>query len=378
MPLRIVIDARRIRDFGIGTYTRNLVRSLARIDHFNQYNLIARPEDLDAFPPLGSNFELAAFPAPAGPLGPVASRLFLARFSAHLYHLPYNVVPSWMPGPYVVTVHDVSNLLYGQQEGLLQSWRIYRANRGLRRAAQVVAVSAATQRDIINLLGIPQNRIRLIYSAPDPLFTGPRASAIERAHMLERYQIQYPFLLYAGTIRPYKNIPRLIEAFAALRGELEQDSAYHDLRLIIIGDEVSRHPDVRRTVIRNRLENFVRFLGFVPIETLRLFYQAALAFVFPSLYEGFGLPPLEAMASGTPVITSAVSSLPEAAGDAAMLVNPENVFDIARGMREVLFDNRLRATLIEKGLRRAATFQWDRTAEQTLEVYQRASNPNRA
>jgi glycosyltransferase involved in cell wall biosynthesis len=116
----------------------------------------------------------------------------------------------------------------------------------------------------------------------------------------------------------------------------------------------------------------VRFLGFVPFDTLRVFLPTAAAFVFPSLYEGFGLPPLEAMASGTPVVTSNVSSLPEVVGDAAMLVNPENVFDIARGIREVLLDDELRAGLIRRGREQAARFSWERTARQVLEIYQEA------
>src|SRR5205814_2895824 len=128
---------------------------------------------------------------------------------------------------------------------------------------------------------------------------------------------------------------------AVVRGEVQNHPLYKDLRLIIIGDEISKYPRVRRAVIQSRVEHAVRFLGFVPIDTLRVFYQAAAAFVFPSLYEGFGLPPLEAMACGAPVVTSNVTSLPEAVGDAAAIVNPENVFDIARGIREVLLDQDL-------------------------------------
>jgi len=160
-----------------------------------------------------------------------------------------------------------------------------------------------------------------------------------------------------------------VEAFAVLRGDLEKHPVYKDLRLIIIGDEISKYPSVRRAVIKTRVENVVRFLGFVPFETLRVFFEAASVFVFPSLYEGFGLPPLEAMASGTPVVTSNVSSLPEVAGDAAVMVNPENVFDIARGMREALLDEELRAELIRKGYEQARRFSWSQTARQVLEIY---------
>ena len=168
---------------------------------------------------------------------------------------------------------------------------------------------------------------------------------------------------------PIKISLRLIEAFAVARGELESHPVYKDLRLIIIGDEISRNPEVRRAVVQTRTQQVVRFLGFVPFETLKEFYSAASAFAFPSLYEGFGLPPLEAMATGIPVITSSVSSLPEVVGNAAMIVNPENVFDIARGIREVLIDEGLRNELIRSGFAQVRQFSWRRTAEQTLDVY---------
>jgi glycosyltransferase involved in cell wall biosynthesis len=190
---------------------------------------------------------------------------------------------------------------------------------------------------------------------------------------MERYQINYPFLLYTGNIRRHKNVPRLVEAFAVVRDQLASHPVYKDLRLVIIGDTISEHPAVRQAVIKSRVENVVRFLGFVPFDTLRCFYESAAAFVFPSRYEGFGLPPLEAMACGTPVVTSNVSSLPEVVGDAAVLVNPENVFDIARGIRDVLLDEELRARLIRRGREQAARFSWSWTARQVLEIYKQAA-----
>jgi glycosyltransferase involved in cell wall biosynthesis len=289
-----------------------------------------------------------------------------------------------MPKPYVVTIHDIANLLFDQESGFKMNLRRYLFRRGLLRAARVMAVSAATRRDVVNTLGVPSERVRLVYSAPAPEFfhrgramdaraAGPRTEERERLRILERYQIQYPFLLYAGNIRPQKNIPRLVEAFAVVRNELANHAKYADLRLIIIGDQIARNPAVRRAVIHSRVENCARFLGFVPFDTLRIFYECAAAFVFPSLYEGFGLAPLEAMASGTPVVASNVSSLPEAVGDAAVLVNPENVFDIARGIREVLLDDDLRRRLILKGKEQAARFSWERTAREVIEVYEEAA-----
>jgi glycosyltransferase involved in cell wall biosynthesis len=187
--------------------------------------------------------------------------------------------------------------------------------------------------------------------------------------VLERYQVNYPYLLYAGNIRVHKNIPRLVEAFAVLREQLSGHPEYRDLHLILIGDTIARNAAVRQAVFRSRISHLVRFLGFVPSDTLRCFYQSAAAFVFPSRYEGFGLPPLEAMACGTPVVASNVSSLPEVLGDAAMLVNPENVFDIARGIRDVLVDPSMRCALVQKGFAQVARFSWRDTARQVLEIY---------
>jgi glycosyltransferase involved in cell wall biosynthesis len=374
MALRIVIDARRISDFGVGTYIRNLLHGLAGLDRENHYILVtlrAGEPELAGLPP---NFQAAV--CPRGDkhwADQFAFYFFVKERAPDLVHMPVNVVPLLMPRPYVVTIHDMSSLLFGQRGQMRQDFRAYLFRRGLLRAERVIAVSAATRRDVENLLGVPGQRIRQIYDAPDPRFlreAGQEAtSEEERQRILERYQIQYPFILYAGPVRPQKNVPRLIEAFAVLRGDLENHPVYKHLRLIIIGDEISRYPSVRRAVIKTRVEDVVRFLGFVPFETLRVFFEAASVFAFPSLYEGFGLPPLEAMAVGTPVVTSNVSSLPEVAGDAAVTVNPENVFDIARGLREALLDEPLRAELIRRGYEQARRFSWRQTARQVLEIY---------
>jgi glycosyltransferase involved in cell wall biosynthesis len=279
----------------------------------------------------------------------------------------------------------MSALLFTDAVGAWRTLRRLRFKYGLLRASKVMTVSAATSREIQKLLAIPEDRIQIVYSAPAPEFfdrerpsiiaraAGPESAQSEKRRILERYQIHYPFLLYAGNIRPQKNIPRLVEAFAVARTGLEDHPLYKDLRLIIIGDEISKYPAVRRAVMQSRVEHAVRFLGFVPFDTLRVFYEAASAFVFPSIYEGFGLPPLEAMASGTPVIASEISAVPEAVGDAALLVNPENVFDIARAIREVLLDDALRASLIEKGRRHAATFSWERTAKEVTRIYRQVA-----
>ena len=383
MPLQIALDTRRIADFGIGTYIRNLVRALARIDSANQYTLITTDQPVPEFSDLPSNFRTAIFPGHTHTgLAQVNYGLFLGKLGADLFHIPLNAVPLLMPKPYLVTIHDMSTLLFSSQLGYHNRLRHFYLRRGLLRADRVMTVSMATCRDVEALLGIPASRIRVIYNAPDPVFQAPTAPPLtamdcgefgyppEIQRVLDRYRIHYPFLLYVGRTNPQKNIPRLVEAFAVLRGEIQDHPVYRDLRLLIIGDEISRYPALRHAVIQSRVEETVRFLGFVPIETLRSFYQAASAFVFPSLYEGFGLPPLEAMACGTPVVCSSVSSLPEVVGEAAEIVNPENVFDIARGMREVLLNAERRRTMVELGFEQARRFSWERTAQLVLEAYE--------
>jgi glycosyltransferase involved in cell wall biosynthesis len=380
MPLRIVFDARKIRDFGVGTYIRNLLSSLGRADSEDRFFVIIEPGDAGELPQLPPNFHVATYESSQQPvLGVLSYPAFLRRFRGDLYHIPTNVVPFFMPRPYVVTVHDMSSLLFQGRQDLRQDWRLYRFRRGLERASAVISVSQATRSDVQHTLGIPVSRTRLIYNAPDPVFTAPARGLEldETYHTMERYQINYPFILYAGNIRPQKNIPRLVEAFAVLRGELKRHPIYSDLRLIIIGDEISKYPAVRQAVIRTRVEQAVRFLGFVPIHTLRMFYKAAAIFAFPSLYEGFGLPPLEAMACGTPVVCSNVSSLPEVVGDAAVLVNPENVFDIARGLREVLLDEKLRQQCVVRGYEQLRHFSWDRAAERVLQTYREVASAGR-
>jgi glycosyltransferase involved in cell wall biosynthesis len=382
MPLRILIDARRLRDFGVGTYTRNLVRGLAKIDRANQYTLIVSGEPVPEFNDLPANFRQLQFNHPRGLLTDLRFSWFVRRCRADVYHVPVNDVPIGMPGPYIVTVHDVGNLLFAKNPGVRNNLEMFRFRHGLLNAARLIAVSNATRRDIETLIDIPASRIQIIYNAPDPAFVEPNFPSIacvgselfqyppEMQRILDRYQIHYPFLLYAGRTNPQKNIPRLVEAFAVLRGELTADPLYRDLRLIIIGDEISKYPSLRHAVIQSRVEDTVRFLGFVPIDTLRVFYQAAAAFVFPSLYEGFGLPPLEAMACGTPVVASHVSALAEVVGDAASIVNPENVFDIARGIKELLLDRELRGTLIRRGFAQLKRFSWEKSAAQVLATYE--------
>jgi glycosyltransferase involved in cell wall biosynthesis len=369
MP-HIVIDVRHLRDFGIGTYIRNLLKALARLDSANQYTLIAKPAETGDLADIGPNFSTAVYDrSETELLHNITFPHFLRKFRADLYHIPLNSIAWMMPQPYVVTIHDMSSLLFpAKGQDFRHTWREEKYRRGAARARRVITVSQSTRRDIINVLHVPGDRIRTIYNAPDPIFSEAHDASLEN-QTLERYSIHYPFILYAGTIRAQKNIPRLIEAFAVVRAELENHPAYRHLHLVIIGDELSKNPSVRRAVGKARMESVVRFLGFVPADTLRVFYRAASLFAFPSLYEGFGLAPLEAMTCGTPVVASDIPALVEAVGDAAELVSPDNVFDIARGLREVLLDDNKRRGLAAAGRERASRFHWDQTAREVLDIY---------
>ena len=360
-------------EFGIGTYIRNVVRNLGHLDHENSYFLVGSPAKAQSIDSLPSNFHSIALTAPEQTVqGYREFRTAVKRLSCDLVHVPNLFsVPRALPCPYVMTVHDMLEHMARarEQTGFWRSLHFQLTRKVLRGAARIFAVSNFTKTEIEKLFEIPSDRIEVVYNAIDERFLHGHANAAEREMIAQRYQVTYPFLLYAGRISPHKNVVRMIEAFSALKTELERTQAFPDLKLIIIGDDLSGNPDLRRTVIRSGVQNDVRFLGFVPIDVLRIFYDEAKVFVFPSLYEGFGLPPLEAMAHGTPVVTSNVSSLPEVVGRAAVLVNPENVFEIMRALHRVLTDAVLRERLRERGYQQVARFSWEQSVRRILETY---------
>jgi glycosyltransferase involved in cell wall biosynthesis len=371
--VKVAIDIRRMTEFGVGTYIRNVVRTLARLDRESDYFLIGSPAKVAECGALPPNFHSAELVEADDTLkGSLEFRAIVKRFSCDLVHIPHLFwVPRGLSCPYILTVHDLLEHMYGSRNAssMRRSLHFYLTRRVLRRAARVIAVSQFTKSEIEKLLAIPDARIEVVYNAIDERFLHGHASESDRELIAQRYLVNYPFILYAGAIRPHKNVVRIIEAFSALKSELQKEQKFPDLKLIIIGDDLSSHPRLRRTVVRSGVQNDVRFMGFVPIEVLRIFYDVAKIFVFPSLYEGFGLPPLEAMAHGTPVVTSNTSSLPEVGGNAALLVNPENVFEIRRGLQRVLLDPVLREQMKQRGYDQAQRFSWTNSVSRILEIY---------
>jgi len=364
--LRIAIDARKLHDYGIGTYVRNLVHCLARFDHDDHYVLLCRPDDVEYVKSLGPRFEPLAGRARHYSIGEQLSIPFaLSRVQVELFHAPHYVVSPLTRCPYVVTIHDCIHLRFPQYlpNRLAPIYARAVMRTAARNARRVLTVSQASKQDILHYLGIPADKVEVIYNALDTrLATPPTKDDIARVR--ERFQLTSPFILYAGNIKPHKNVDRLIEAYSILRRR-----GIVGVKLLIIGDEISKYPNLRRLVHRFQLHQHVRFLGFVPEATLSALYRLASVFVFPSLYEGFGLPPLEAMAAGAPVITSNVSSLPEVVGDAAVLIDPMDAGAIAEAMGRVLADADLRADLIRRGHERVKAFSWERSVSRVHEVY---------
>jgi glycosyltransferase involved in cell wall biosynthesis len=370
--VRIGIDARKLHDFGIGTYIRNLLRQLARLDTTTEYVLLCRREDRPVLATLGENFR--PVPESAGNYSiaeQITVPLALKREGVTLFHAPHYVLPRLVSCRSVVTIHDCIHLMFPQYLPSRLAFNYARTSIKIasRRAARVLTVSESSKRDILRFVDIEPQKIDVIYNAYDERF-GIEPSEEDVDRVRERFQLNDPFVLYAGNVKPHKNLERLIEAFHLVRNRgLDQ------LKLVLIGDEISKYTALRRAVHRHQLHKYVRFLGYVPEQTLAVMYRLAGVFVFPSLYEGFGLPPLEAMASGTPVVTSNVSSLPEVAGDAAMLVDPYDPSAIADGIHEVLTNEPLRRDLRRKGLERARQFSWEQSVRRVRDIYDEVGLP---
>jgi glycosyltransferase involved in cell wall biosynthesis len=358
--MKIAIDARKWRDYGIGTYVRNLVRHLAHLDRETTYFLFCDRADQATLRDLAENF----VPIVDGSSGygiqeHVSIPLKVRRLGADLLHSPHYVLPLLARGRAVVTIHDCIHLLFPEYLPNRLAPRYAREMMGsaIRRSDLVLTVSEASRRDILSFYpSTSPDRVEVVPNAIDEaILKEPGEEEMERVR--ERYQIRGRFVLYAGNIKPHKNLERLIAAF----GLLKQRPGHEDLKLLIIGDEVNKYGALRRSVEAAGVRQDVRFFGFVPERTLAALYRLAAAFAFPSLYEGFGLPPLEAMACGTPVLTSRISSLPEVVGDAALLVDPYSVEDIAVGLERLLGDDVLRAALVERGRARVGQFSWERS-----------------
>jgi glycosyltransferase involved in cell wall biosynthesis len=372
---RIGIDGKVIspRAGGIGTSAFNLVRSCLRTaaDHYPQMEFViftgphTCSEDIHGtnctvdgrFQSIESSLLRHLFLIPRG----------LRAQHIDVFHgLDHVGVPLFAKvGRYVATIHDMIPLLWPQWVTHKHRLVVTAAYHRLRQQADlVITPSEATKADVVRHLQINPQRIAVIPWGCDERFQ-PGSDPERFAAVRQRYQLPAQYLLFVGTLEPRKNLTTLLHAYAMLRAE----ACAVDFKLVVAGRTGWLYADVFDTVKTLALEDEVIFTGFVADADLPDLYRGAQALVFPSLYEGFGLPILEAMASGVPVITSHTASMPEVAGDAAILVDPHDPQAIAEGIARVLAEDRLRQALIQKGLARARCFTWDSVAHKTLELY---------
>jgi glycosyltransferase involved in cell wall biosynthesis len=247
-----------------------------------------------------------------------------------------------------------------------ESARYYgQIDQAVRRTDHIIAVSESTRQDAIKLLGVPERKITVIHEAANPMFRQLDAEEARR-HVAKTYNLDQGYILFVSTIEPRKNLPALLQAYRKLLDDYKRPE-----KLVLAGSRGWLSDEVYQMVETLHLGDRVRFLGRVPTEHLVHLYNAARLLVHPSFYEGFGLPPLEAMTCGTPVVVSNVSALPEVVGDAAWLIDPHDIDGLTVAMWRILTDNDIRSSLIAKGLKRAQMFSWERAAHETLEVYRR-------
>lgn len=290
--------------------------------------------------------------------------LRLRRDRIDLLHAPAYTAPLLSRVPCVLTVYDTIALTFPRlcKPTNALHYRLCMPP-SARRADRIIVPSECTRNDVMNALGVPEEKIRVVPLGVSPEFH-PVHDRVRLAAMRTRYGLPERYILYLGNLEPKKNLPHLLDAFAAARR-----NGHITHRLVMAGRKTWRAAEIRRAVRRNRLQEIVSFLGPIPERDLPLLYSGASLFVFPSRYEGFGLPPLEAMACGTPVITTRAGALPEVVGNAALLLPPDDPNQLRIAMEKVLNNEFLRRRLRECGLERARHFTWEKTARATVAVY---------
>lgn len=359
------------RPSGIGQYILHLVQAMIPQLQVQERLTLLVPEDLDrASLPFasGENLDILHVPVPSNK--PARRILWeqttlpglAERWRASLLFSPAYALPVRLRIPGVVTVHDLAFMRYAdvhpRPNRMYLTW-ITRLS--VKRAERIIAVSESTKQELVELLAVPSHKIAVIHNGVSSRFR--RAAQSEVLRIRERYELPEKYILYVGNIEPRKNLPLLLQAFDQLKSHADIPH-----QLVILGQRAWLHGAVDNTWQGLKSKAAIRFTGYVPADDLPALYSGAEVFVYPSLYEGFGLPILEAMACGTPVITSSTSSMPEVAGDAAELVDPHSVDALSNALLHLLKDGRRRHELVQKGLRRAAEFTWDRTSRLTLEL----------
>lgn len=364
--MRFAVDGRHIQDHfpGIGRYTYNLVCALAQEIRDEELILLHNPRPANTrydISCLGAAVSLVSCQVPAFSLREqTALPRLVRRLKADLLHSTYYIKPYWLPVPAVLTHYDVIGLVFPSALPSARARLVFRlASRlALAGAAKVILLSEAARGDVIRYFGVSPSKTAVVYPAADPRFAPQPSEAIARVR--RKYGLGDQYALYLGTTKPHKNISLLLDAWARVRPQAQ---------LVLAGPEDARYPYPREQARSVGLERDVVFLGSVAEEDLPALYSGAALFAFPSLYEGFGLPVLEAMACGVPVLSSDAASLPEVVGDAGILLPPTAMDAWSRTLADLLAHPAKLEEMRHRSLARAATFSWERAAQETLAVY---------
>jgi len=364
--MRILIDGNTLenRKAGIGHYTYNLIHELAEVlGESDKLCVSIRQKLLDKNAELGIN---------SVPVITTTERSFsrYMPFSPHwmggfdLYHQP-NYIPHVFNGKIVTTVHDMSHRIFPQYHPRRRVLLLRAFESRLRQATRIITVSEHARGEIVELLGVSEDKVTVTYEGAGSQYKPLSISWEKQVEFQAKYNLPERFLLYVGTIEPRKNLERLIEAYHYYK----QEEPNSELKLVLAGGKGWLYEGIFTRVQELQLEQDIVFTGYIDGEDLPFLYNMAIAFVYPSLYEGFGLPPLEAMSCGTPVISSNASSIPEVVGEAGILIDPYQVNDLAAAIYKVAGSLSLQDELSRKGLERAQLFSWKKCAEETLQVY---------
>lgn len=368
--MKIGIDVRTLmnaRPSGVSEYTLNLVREMLRLDTENEYRLFYNcfgdcrhlPEFRQA------NVKIIKYDYPNKVFNYLLAKIFNwpkidRELGIDVWFMPHlNFIGLSGRTRSIITVHDLSFLKYPEFFSARKNFwhKMVNVKKLLHKFDVIAAVSENTRRDIVELCDVSPDKIKVIYSG-----VGNEYTNLSKSQIQNKYNLPDKFILYLGTIEPRKNVDGIIRAFGALR----------DYKLVIAGEKGWKSKNIYQEWKNSEFKDDIMFLGYVDREDKPYLYNLASVFVYPSFYEGFGLPPLEAMACGCPVVAGYSSSLPEVAGDAALMVDPYNINDIARALEAILTDEELKNSLIERGLKQAKKFSWDKAAREYLTILNHA------
>lgn len=362
--MKVAIDVHSIgaQAGGNETFYRQLLQGLTEDKSLNSYTLFYTHANAPSLVKVDERFKWVRIPQ--NPVIRVSFALpaLLRELKPDIFHCQY-ILPPRVNCKTVVTIHDLAHERYPQFSPRMEGVRMRKlVPRSARRSDHIITVSEYSAKDLVSFYGVPRSKITVAYQAPSPRFK-PRDKATSQEQLKTRYGINSPFLLYVGRLQARKNLTRLAEAFARVR------KRHTDLKLVLVGKPDWHHEKLLAKLDELGLKQAVIFPGYIASEDLPVFYNAAEIFVFPSIFEGFGLPVMESMASGVPTITSCGSCLEEIAGDGALLIDPLSVDSIADAITRLIESLELRSALIERGLRRSACFSTATFAAKVLDVY---------